>query len=92
MAKKWDFGAMHLCHSSMALNPASPGWRFTCVCKHTRFAITLTSSLQIPDRWFPKCRFERERIKMVDVFFCFLVAFLIGNWNEKNIVYEKDLC
>ena len=40
MAKKWDFGALHLCHNNMALNPATPGWRSTHVCKHTRFAIT----------------------------------------------------
>ena len=44
--RNWDFGASHLCH--IGTNPASPGWRSTLVCKHTRSAITLTSSLQIP--------------------------------------------
>ena len=47
----------------MALNPATPGWRSTSVCKHTRSTITLTSSLQIPveNNWHKVLNMQNSR-------------------------------
>ena len=47
----------------MARTLAPPGWRFTLVCKHTRSAITLTSSLQIPveNSWHKTLNMQNSR-------------------------------